>query len=186
MHFFLSGDYDYDKIGDKRAKNMIIRLGNTLARKIKKTDLPSLPADPDPMADWSARLFSADRVQYILISNTASLYSLVIGGKGVTNENTLLHEMTDSMREVMEKDGFRSIYEKRVAPHTTRFRFGKALNRSVTGSMNEFVFQAKCHLVEDGLSPSDVSFRLNETLMSYLKYRNPRQAFKLMSQESSG
>ena len=165
---------------------MIIRLGNTLARKIKKTDLPSLPADSNPLADWSARLFTADRVQYILISNTASLYSLVIYGKGVTDENALLNEMTDSMREVMEKDGFGLIYEKQVAPQATRFRFAKALSRSVTGSMNEFVFEAKWHLIEDELSPYDVSFRLNGTLMSYLEYRRPREAFQSMAQRLSG
>jgi hypothetical protein len=165
---------------------MIIRLGNTLARKIKETDLPSLSADPNPLVDWSARLFTADRLQYILISNTASLYSLIIYGKGVTDENALLREITDNMREVMEKDRVGSIYEKQVAAQATRFRFVKALNRSVTGSMNEFVFQAKWHLIEDELSPYDVSFRLIETLMSYLEYRRPREAFQSMAQRLSG
>jgi hypothetical protein len=161
---------------------MIIRLTSTLANKIKESDLPLLPADPNPFADWAARLFTADRAQYILITNSASLYSVVIYGRGVTDDNALLHGMTDMMREVMEKDGFRLIYEKQVAPQAARVSFSKALSRSVTGSMNDLVFQAKWHLIRDELSPYDVSFRLNETPMSYLKYRHPRDAFQSMGQ----
>ena len=37
-------------------------------------------------ADWSAHLFTAERTQYILISNTASLYSMVMFGRGITDD----------------------------------------------------------------------------------------------------
>jgi hypothetical protein len=164
---------------------MIVRLSNTLAKKIKETNLPLLPADPNPFTDWAARLFTADRAQYILITNSVSLYSVVIYGRGITDENALLHGMTDTMRDVMEKDGYRMIYEKQVAPQAARVSFSKAINRSVTGSMNDLVFIAKWHLIRDELSPYDVSFRLNEVPMSYLKYINPRNAFQSMGQESA-
>jgi hypothetical protein len=162
---------------------MIIRLGNTLAKKIKETGLASSLYDLNPFADWTARLFTADRTQYILISNTASLYSVVIYGRSITDFDHLIHRFMDMLREVMEKDGFRLIYEKQVAPQAARISFAKSLNRSVTGSMNELIFQAKLQLVEDDLSPYDVSFRLNDTPMSYLKYGNPREAFPLMIQK---
>jgi hypothetical protein len=165
---------------------MIIRLSNTLSKKIKETDLALLPPDPNPFADWSARLFTADRAQYILMTNSASLYSVVIYGRGVTDGNAFLHEVTDMMRDVMEKDGFRLIYKKRVAPQTARVSFSKAVNRSVTGSMNEFAFYAKWHLIRDEMSPYDVSFQLNKTPMSYIKYRYPRDAFQSMGQEAQG
>ena len=162
---------------------MIIRPGNKLANKIKETDLPSSPPDPNPFADWTARLFTADRTQYIIISNTISLYSVVIYGRGVTNDGHLIHGMMDMMRDVMEKDGFRLIYEKQVAPQAGSFSLAKPSNRSVTGSLNEFVLQAKWYLDEEDISPFDLSFRLNETPLSYLKYLNPRKAFQLMVQE---
>ena len=161
---------------------MIIRLANTLDKKIKETDLPMLPADPNPFADWAARLFTAGRAKYILITNSASLYSVVIYGRGVTDGNAFLHGMTDMMRDVMEKDGLRLIYEKQVAPQTARVSFSKAVNRSVTGSMNEFAFYAKWHLIRDEMSPYDVSFLLNKTPMSYLKYRYPRDAFQSINE----
>jgi hypothetical protein len=159
---------------------MIIRLSNTLAKKIKETDLPLLPSDPNPFADWAARLFTANRVQYILITNSTSLYSVVMYGKGVTGDNALLHGMTDMLREVTEEDGFRLLYEKQVAPQAARVSFSKALSRSVTGSMNDLVHQAKWYLIEDEISPYDVSFRLNEVPMSYLKYQRPRDVFQRM------
>jgi hypothetical protein len=45
-----------------------------LNTKIKAGTLPTLPLDDNPYADWSAQLFLADRTQYILVSNTRSLY----------------------------------------------------------------------------------------------------------------
>ena len=54
---------------------MIFRLSQKLNDKIKAGPLPVLPLDDNPLADWSAHLFLADRMQYILLSNTKSLYS---------------------------------------------------------------------------------------------------------------
>lgn len=161
---------------------MIIRLGNTLAKKIKETVLPSAAPDPNPFADWSTRLFTADRTQYILISNTATLYSTVIYGRGISDADRLIHGMTESMRDVMNKDGFESTYLDRVAPETARIFLSKTLNRSVIGSMNELVFAAKWHLIRDEMSPFDASFRLNDVPLSCLKYGNPREAFRSAGQ----
>jgi hypothetical protein len=60
--------------------------------------------------------------------------------------------------------------------------FAKALNRSVTGSVNDHIHAAK-FMLEDDLSPHDVGFRLNETPMSALngpdrrKYGYPKEVF---------
>ncbi len=162
---------------------MILRLTDKLAKKIKETELLAAPPDPNPFADWTARLFTADRTQYVLVSNTASLYSTIFYGKGITNDNRFIHEVIDSIRDIMEHDGLDQAYEKYFAPETGQVLFSKAVNRSVTGSMNEMIFRAKWHLADDEMSPFDVSLRLNETPMSYLKYGHPREAFALMTPE---
>ena len=64
---------------------MIIRLSEKLNKKIKAGTLDSVPLNENPYADWSAHLFTADRTQYIILSNTKSLYSCVMFGKGITN-----------------------------------------------------------------------------------------------------
>lgn len=162
---------------------MIVRLSHALARKIGESDFSFLPSHPNPFADWSARLFTADRVQYLIITNTAFLYSVVTYGKGITSASALLVRMTEVIREVMEHDGFGPTHETCVAPETAQVFFAKALSRSVTGSMNDLIFQAKWHLAEGDLSPYDVSFLLNEILMSYLKYRTPRHALEDLAGE---
>jgi len=162
---------------------MIIRLGNTLARKIKETVLPPATPGPNPFADWTARLFTADHTQYILASNTATLYSAVFYGRGITDANQLIIRMLDNLRDIAEEDGFTSTYKDRIAPETRQFSFSKAVNRSVTASMNDLVFQARFYLRSDELSPLDVASRLNKTPTSYLKYEYPQEAFAHMALE---
>jgi len=159
---------------------MILRLANILAKKIKEKNLSTLPPDPNPYADWTARLFTASRSQYILITNTASLYSVVIFGKGITDGTQLIQKMMDMLRDVMEKDRFRLIYENQVAPESGLFSFSRSSNRSVIGSMNDLVFEAELDLKDGELSPYNVSFRLNDIPMGYLKYSVPREAFQHM------
>ena len=158
--------------------DMIFRLTTKLAKKLH-TALPKvLPAEANPFADWSAHLFTADRAQYILISNTASLYSMVMFGKGITDDCGFLDRATRNMGEVLREDGLTFFWEKFVSTGAARVSFSKAWSRSVTGSMNDLVFQAKFYLIERELSPFDVSFELNQTPMSYLNRAIPRDAFR--------
>src|ERR1700730_18645970 len=116
---------------------MIFRLSKKLNAKIKTGTLANLPLDENPFAAWSAGLFLVERTQYILLSNTKSLYSTVLPGKGVTDESTFIERALSSIREFMEGDDQGAAYERFIAPATGTVRFAKALNRSVTGSMND-------------------------------------------------
>ena len=160
---------------------MIVRVSAKLAKKIQIAPGKSIPADDNPFADWSTHLFTADRTQYILITNTASLYSMVMFGKGITDDGQFLGRITSYMGEFIRDDGFEFIYERVIVPSLGSVTFSKALNRSVTGSMNDLVFMAKTRLVERDVSPYDVSFWLNEVPMSYLEMKNPRDAFQSLS-----
>jgi phosphoribosyl-ATP pyrophosphohydrolase len=169
-HPFASGRLDHDA--------MIIRLSQRLKQKIKTATSRILPLDANPYADWSAHLFTAERAHYILITNTASLYSTVLHGRGATSDSQFLDRALSQIREFMVDDGQEFIYRRLIAPSTGTVHFSRALNRSVTGSMNDLVFHAKVWLAEGDLSPHDVSFKLNEIPMSALGYANPREMFK--------
>ena len=65
---------------------MILRLSQKLNTKIEAGSLTNMPLDENQYADWSCHLFTADRTQYIIMSNTPSLYSCVMFGKGITND----------------------------------------------------------------------------------------------------
>lgn len=166
-----------------REKIVILRLSQKLAKKVGESPSRVLPPDANPFADWSAHLFTADRTQYIVISNTASMYSAVMFGAGITWDGELIQRALSQVREVMEDDELEFFYERFVAAASGTVRISKSLNRSVTGLMNEFVAHAKFWLAEGELSPYEVSFKLNEMPMAPHKYANPREVLKSLSVE---
>jgi len=121
---------------------MDTRLSQKLAKKIKEAPTQSLPPDPNPFADWSGHLFTAERTQYIILTNTPSLYSLVMYGKGITDDSLFIDRALSAMREFMVDDGVEFVYRRLIAPASGTVRFSKALNRAVTGSMNDMVYHA--------------------------------------------
>lgn len=164
---------------------MIFRLSQKLNTKIKTGPLPALPLHQNPLADWAAHLFIADRTQYILLSNTPSLYSTVMYGKGITNANTFIERALSSIREFMEDNGQRAAYERFIAPASATVRFARALHRSVTGSMNDMAKHAAYWLAKDDVAPSEIGSRLMKIPMSALKhdgspYGFPRDVFEDM------
>ena len=165
---------------------MIFRLTQKLATKIKAGRLCESPLDENPYADWSCNLFTAGRTQYILVSNTASLYSCVMHGKDITDDSRFIERMLSTIRDFMGDDGQAFAYQQFIAPTSGSVTFAKSLNRSVTGSMNDLIKFAKHWLAEDDLSPHDVGFKLNDILLSALAttkaqgYGKPNEAFKAM------
>ena len=167
---------------------MIIRLSMKLASKIKSGKLDEIPMDENPLADWSANLFTANRSQYILLCNTKTIYCCLMYGKGITNDCIFIERALSSIREFMEHAGGKShshVYQQKIAPATATVRFAKALNRSVIGCMNDHVYGAKVFLELD-LSNHDIASKLNDTPMSALidangrKYASPKEAFRFL------
>ena len=161
---------------------MILRLSQKLSKKIKAGKLAEMPLDENPYADWSCHLFTADRMQYIMLSNTASLHSCITNGRGITDASTFIARALDAIREFTADDGKQFIFRKFIAPSSGTVSFAKALNRSVTGSMNDHI-QAVKFLLEDDMALGDIGYRLNETPMSALKgpdgrkYGYPKDVF---------
>jgi hypothetical protein len=161
---------------------VIFRLSQKLSTKIKEGRLPEMPLDEKPYADWSGHLFTADRTQYILLSNTPSLYSCVMFGRGITDDHSFIERALSTIREFMEDDGQEFIYHKFIAPASGTVSFAKALNRRVTGSLNELVMEATTSLASGEVSPHDVGFELNDLLLSAVApegetYGRPKDAF---------
>jgi hypothetical protein len=168
---------------------MIFRLSEKLNAKIKAGTLTPLPLDENPFADWSAGLFLVGRSQYILLTNTKSLYSTMLPGKGITDETTFVQRVLSSIREFMDADGQEGVYERLIVPVSGSVQFAKALNRSVTGSMNDMTKHAAYYLAVGDVAPFEISTRLNGIPMSALKHNGkpygfPRDVFKAMIDEA--
>ena len=148
--------------------------------KIKGGPLPIRPLNDDPIADWSAHLFVVERRQLILLSSTKSLYSTLMFGSGITNESQFIARALSCIQEFLKADELESVYQQFIAPSAAEVSFAKALDRSVTGSINELTRHAKW-LSETGRCLQDIGFKLNEIPLASLKFNNPRNALLAMA-----
>lgn len=165
---------------------MLFRLSAKLNTHLKHGRLKDRPLLANPFADWSAHLFLVKREKLILVSNTKSLYSFVMYGHTLPNEDRFYERTMNCMRMFMEKDGLEHIYVNHVIPATNMYEYAKALNRSVTGCMRELIYSAIYSVGVRGMEPIDVGTVLNETPLSTLKtegsaYGCPNDAFRTMS-----
>lgn len=156
---------------------MIFRLSEKLNTKIKAGTLPALPLDENALADWSAGLFVVERTQYILLTNTKSLYATVLAGKGITDESTFIGLALSSIRDFLAAEGHEGVYQRFIAPASLSVRFAKALNRSVTGSMNDMTKHAAYWLAAGDVSPAEIGTRLQGVPMSALKHDGSTHGF---------
>ena len=169
---------------------MILRFSQKLGSRLKTGTLTPLPMDAASIADWTSHLFFFDRTPYILVSNTAALYSTVLYAKGITNDSVFIVRVMAALREFMEADGLAFAYDRFIMPRTDLIRFASTFSRSVTGSMNELIAYAQVLLADEETSPFDLGFRLNELLLSASTtdeardYGKPRDAFRALVAES--
>jgi hypothetical protein len=83
----------------------------------------------------------------------------------------------------MQDDGQALAYDRMIAA-SAQVRFAKALNRSITGSMNDMINYA-AYLLEEGFSPHDTGFKLNQMPMTAIAQGKethgiPREVFTAM------
>jgi hypothetical protein len=161
---------------------MILRLSQKLAKKVRVI-LPreAIPRDPNPYADWSAATFLVSRSQYVILTNTSSLYSTLFPGRGITDESILLDHGFATLRDQLIDDGFGFVFRRWVVPSMSTVVLSKASDRSVIGSMNDLVLHAKYWLEEGESSPFEAAERINDMPMSALKYGRPLESFKRLT-----
>jgi hypothetical protein len=165
-----------------RNRTMILRLSQKLATKIKAGKLLTMPLNENPYADWSCHVFTASGTQYIILSNTKSLYSCVMYGKGITDDSRFIERALSTIREFMEDDGQAFAFQRFIAPGSGTVSFAKALNRSVIGSMNDLIKHATYWLTQEEGSPHELGYRLNDIPMSALDYVHPKEQFNQLLQ----
>lgn len=157
---------------------MIFRLTTKLSQKIKVALPGVLPAAEHPLLDWSAHLFLDSRIQYVLLTNTASLYSAIMPGRGVATADTFVEDAFAAIGERMCRDGWTDAFRQVLLPARGQIKFSKALNRSVTGSMNDMIFAAKLYLANGDLPRPEIERRLNNGPLSAIEYRLPREVMR--------
>jgi hypothetical protein len=159
---------------------MILRLPLTLNARLGGGPLAASASHANPLLDWSVRAFAAGTKAYVLLSNTRSRYSAVLDGVAEETGGRFAGRVAGAVRAILDAAGRLAGVGGDLAPESVRF--AKALDRSVTGSMNELVAYAELLLADGDVSVPEVSVRLNDLLLSAAagegeKYGTPRAAF---------
>lgn len=102
---------------------MILRFSQKLDSRLKAGTLKPLPLDEAPVAAWTSHLLFFDRKPFILVSNTAVLYSTVLYAQGITNDGVFISSFTSTLRDFMEADGLALAYDRFIMPRTGTIRF---------------------------------------------------------------
>ncbi|MEQ9305327.1 MAG: GIY-YIG nuclease family protein [Marinoscillum sp.] len=108
--------------------------------------------------------------------------------KGVTNQHRFAENALNCIRDFTADDANQWAYRAFISPEIGKAQFAKALNRSVTSSMNQLVDCAQGLLTECQMSPHEVGFKLNDFLLSSIAekksdgYGRPEDAFRRMAE----
>ena len=110
--------------------------------------------------------------------------------KGITNQQMFSESAVNCIRDFTADDANQWEFRKFIATEIETVQFAKALNRSVTSSMNQLVVYAQDLLIEDQMPPHEVGFKLNDILLSAIAekksdgYGKPKEAFQKMVERS--
>ena len=167
---------------------MVIHLTQKLAKKLHVTNLAASEGVTVPYAHWCANLFVANRAQYILTTNAASLFSVVIYGRGITNDREYVNQFVSALQEQVDAHGLQFVFKRVIVPTMSEIALAKASDRSVLGSMNDMVVNCKCRVDMGDSDPFQLGLYVNATPMGSIKYHYPRDEFARMqpkAQEST-
>ena len=157
---------------------MIVRTTAKLAKQVGVSSLNATPLAENPFTDWTCRVFNVgDRESLMLITNTASLYSLLAPANGLENLEEFSYGLIHYLERHLLMDGFEEVLREHVVPELKTMLLAKTLNRSVTGSMTDMVKLSGHMLLEDGDSLERVAGKLNKTPFGALDYNYPRDRF---------
>ena len=159
---------------------MLLRFTDKLSKKLKTGPLTKVDRDPGPYFEWYANFFTADRTQYILTTEAKSLFSVVMYGRGITNDGVYLKHLTNLLSEYMAETENRLIFERVIAPKIGAVTMSKTSNRSVLGSMNDMVNMSQICIAYQEASTLDLMTLINRTPFKAINYKSPAEAFRKM------
>jgi hypothetical protein len=152
---------------------VIIRATQKLARKLK-VGLEPEKADTVPESGWYANLFLVARLQYILVTHSDTLASVVIPGRGLHSADSFLRAFTSAVEDYFAYRGWTPLLGSLIEFDHSKASFRKTRNRRVLGSMNDMV------LLVQTINPAKahdlrwLNDNLNANILRYLSMGTPQ------------
>ena len=156
---------------------MILRVTGKVSKKIKVKPGEALSRHSNPFLDWTMHAFIANRLQYIMATNSESLLSCVYFGKGIANQSAFIMKSFESITECLLSYGFDFIAQNIIGSQIDNVRLSKVGDRKINGCMNDLIYHAQGHIIEGGLTPFETTRRINEIPQCTMEYAFPIDAF---------
>ena len=86
--------------------------------------------------------------------------AIIRPGRGRDGERQFVTVFLQSLQVFLAADQLHLAYQQWIEPTTHQILFSKSLDRSVTGSMNDLVFQARLLLAESELPLIEISSKI--------------------------
>ena len=99
---------------------LVLHLTKKLQSKLGSPALQQEHVETRPHLRWYANIFTADRTQYVLTTNAASLFSVVMYKRGLTHDGLYITRFLGTLREHMEDEGLELIYQRCIMPIPAR------------------------------------------------------------------
>lgn len=154
----------------------ILHLTHKLARRLPASQCGSSLVTTNKLGPWSANIFNLGRFPFVIVTNELTLLTVVVRAKPLTS---LWNNVLCSLRTVMEWIELpRPVIEKELSAMQEVKSVHGGTNRSVLGSMNEFVLSTRIYLdFHEGASLEEINLHLNDGISLALKGDSyPREA----------
>ena len=140
---------------------MIVRLTQKLAQKLKLSRLARTEGR-DERSAWYAHLFRAKGVQYIVMTESKTLSSVLFSGKGITNPSIFMQTAKGTIETKFNKNGWAKLLGNGVSFDNESPVFMAAQDHSILSCVNDVVrmtkweIEAKSNALESIMTLMDV------------------------------
>ena len=157
---------------------MVLHYTHAMRKKFKVEEVTREEISTLPQLSWYVNFFTANRIQYILTTNAASLFSVLLYKRGMRDDGDYIKEFLSELREHLEDLDMQLIFDRVIANRTGSIVISKTFDRSVLGSMNDMVHAVKILGERDDTTPWDLSKTINTTPYSAIGYMKPVEGFR--------
>jgi hypothetical protein len=115
-----------------------------------------------------------------MVTNSRSLFSVFMHGAGVTDFSEFIDRLSDTFKDVLHGIGADLIFQRIIVPGMKEVRFAKAQEKRIISSMNDNVGFAKAVLIDDNISPYELTFEVNKNIHALTGYARTTEVFLSM------
>ena len=122
---------------------------------------------------WYVNLLRILRVKYYLLTESASMVTVLFPAKGLTSAPRFVAAASDVIHKYFARRGWERLIATSFDIDTTDVVICRTVDKRVLGSMNDFAWQTEELMVENHLRLEDVIDHLDECPMRYLGMDSP-------------